>query len=155
MPYRPLATTEVGRNYAYKSVWASAACAVAVLPLYLSGFDGVIYGWIFGGAAGGVLASIVTGRTDDYFRSLGGAGHRWVMFALFAYLILGWLAIVTGRAVPTENYGILGGSPRESGNAAVSLFFDGHLAAIILAIVYHTGYGYQWLRDRVGSEGKA
>ena len=154
MPYRPHTPTETDRIYAYKSVWASAACSVAVLPLYLTGYDGIIYGWIFGGAAGGVLASTITGRTDDYFRTIVAVGHRWAMFAMFAYMILGWFADMTDLAT-SPGRTILDGQQPVSGNAAAALFFDGQLAAIILAIVYHAGYGYQWLRDRGGIESAA
>jgi len=151
VPYRPYTPAETDRSYAYKSVWASAACSVALPPLYLTGYDGIIYGWIFGGAAGGLLASTITGRTDDYFRSLVAVGHRWAMFAVFAYMILGWFAYMTDLAVPPGRT-ILDGQQPVPGNAAAALFFDGQLAAIILAIIYHAGYGYQWLRDRGYSE---
>lgn len=154
MPYRPYALSETNRSFAYRSVWVSAACSVVLLPLYLAGFDGIVYGWILGGAAGGVLASTITGRTDDYFRSLVAVGHRWAMFALFAYVMLGWLANLTGLVVP-PGYGFLAGPPAAQVAGAAALLYDGHLAAIILAIVYHTGYGYQWLRDHVGSEDMA
>ncbi|MFL0670716.1 MAG: hypothetical protein ACJLS3_04600 [Erythrobacter sp.] len=154
MPYRPYAPTETDRSYAYKYVWASAACSVTLLPLYLVGFDGIIYGWIMGGAAGGLLASTITGRTDDYFRSLVAVGHRWAIFALFAYMILGWFACVVDLAVP-PGFGILAGEVREEHSGGATLLFDGHLAAIMLAIIYHAGYGYQWLRDRVGTEDEA
>lgn len=154
MPYRPYSPSETDRSYAYKYVWASAACSVTLLPLYLTGFEGIIYGWVMGGAAGGLLASTITGRTDDYFRSLVAVGHRWAIFALFAYMILGWFAYVTGLAIP-PGLGILAGATHAHENRSAALLFDGHLAAIILAIIYHAGYGFQWLRDRAGSGDKA
>lgn len=151
MSYRPYTPAETDRSFVYKYVWFSAACSVTLLPLYLTGFEGIIYGWIMGGAAGGLLASTITGRTDDYFRSLVAMGHRWAMFAVFAYMILGWLAYVTDLAVPAGRGMLADDLPAEQSRAA-ALLFDGHLAAIILAIIYYAGYGYQWLRDRVGLE---
>lgn len=154
MPYRPYTPTEPDRSFVYKYVWASAACSIALLPLYLTGFEGIIYGWMMGGAAGGLLGSTITGRTDDYFRSLAAMGHRWAIFAVFAYLILGWLAYLTDLAVPA-GLGMLATDMRAEQSRAAALLFDGHLAAIMLAIIYHAGYGYQWLRDRVGFEEEA
>lgn len=154
MPYRPYTPTETDRSYAYKYVWASAACSVTLLPLYLAGVEGIIYGWAMGGAAGGLLASTITGRTDDYFRSLVAVGHRWAIFALFAYMIFGWFAYVVGWATPA-GFGMLAGKARDEQSGAAELLFDGHFAAIILAIIYHAGYGYQWLRDRVWAEDDA
>ena len=151
MPYRPYTPAETDRSYAYKTVWVSAACSVILLPLYLSGFEGIIFGWIMGGAAGGLMASTLTGRTDDYFRSLVAVGHRWAMFALFAYMILGWLAYTIDLAAPAGR-GMLAGTGRNEQGGAASLLFDGQLAAIMLTIIYHAGYGFQWLRDRAWSE---
>lgn len=146
MPYTPYTATEVSRSYAYRSAWGSAACSVVILPLYLIGFDGIIYGWIFGGAVGGVLASVITGRADDYFRSLCAVGHRWVMFALAIYMLAGWLVWTIDIALPAGR-GVLAGSSAE----VSSVFFDGHLFALVLAIVYHAGYGFQWARDHFGT----
>jgi hypothetical protein len=154
MPYRPYTPTETDRSYAYKYVWVSAACSVTLLPLYLAGVEGIIYGWVMGGAAGGLLASTITGRTDDYFRSLVAVGHRWAIFAVFVYMILGWIAYATDVAVPAGR-GLMAGEIRGEQTGGAALLFDGHLAAIILAIIYHAGYGYQWLRDRAGSEDDA
>ena len=42
MPYRPYATTEVDRNYAYKVAWAGAGCSVISVALYLLGIDGML-----------------------------------------------------------------------------------------------------------------
>lgn len=147
MPYTPYTATEVSRSYAYRSAWVSAACSVVILPLYLTGFDGIFYGWIFGGAVGGVLASVFTGRADDYFRSLCAVGHRWVMFALVAYMLAGWLVWTIDIAHPAGR-GLLA----KSSTDAPSVFFDGHLFAIGLAIIYHAGYGFQWARDHFGSK---
>lgn len=151
MPYRPFTPMQTDRSYAYKSVWVSAVCSVVLMPLYFMGFDSIIYGWIMGAAAGGLLASTITGRTDDYFRSLVAVGHRWAMFALFVYAVFGWIVFTAGFAVPA-GFGILDGANRAEQTGAAALLFDGHPAAITLTIIYHAGYGFQWFRDRVGSE---
>jgi hypothetical protein len=149
MPYRPYVQTESQRSYAFRYMWFGAACSVALLPIYLFGVRGP-YGLILGGAVGGLVASAITGRTDDYFRSLCAVGHRWVVVALGIYMFAGFTLYLSDVASPVGR-GFLSadGQPVSVGGAA--LFFDGHLAAIILAIVYHAGYGYQWLRDRIGS----
>lgn len=153
MAYRPFSTTEVDRSYAYKYMWFGAACSVALLPVYLFDVRGP-YGLIFGGAVGGLLASTITGRTDDYFRSLCAVGHRWVVFALSVYMFAGFTFSLADVATPPA-HGILSDRSEPAPVGGMALFFDGHLAAIILAIVYHAGYGYQWLRDKVGSEDEA
>lgn len=152
MPYRPYTSSESQRSYAYKYVWFGAACSVALLPLYLFGVRGP-YGFIFGGAVGGLLASTLTGRADDYFRSLCANGHRWVVFALSLYMFAGFTLYLFGVATPSGHD--LSGSSEAASVGGMALFFDGHLVGIILTIVYHAGYGYQWLRDRVGSDEEA
>lgn len=151
MPYRPYAMTETDRSYAYKYVWFSAACSVVLLPLYLFGAQGLPYGWVFGGTVGGLLASAVTGRTDDYYRSLCAVGHRWVACALSLYILAGWFLYLTDVGSPAGR-GMLSAGISPGPTGAAALFFDGQLAAIMLAIIYHAGYGFQWLRDRAWSE---
>jgi hypothetical protein len=148
--YRPFAQSESQRSYAYKYVWFGAACSVALLPVYLLGVHGP-YGLIFGGAVGGLFASAITGRTDDYFRSLCTVGHRWVMVALSLYMFAGFTLYLFGDATPPGR-GVLSGSTQPPAVGSMALFYDGHLAAIVLTIIYHAGYGYQWIRDRIGSD---
>lgn len=151
MPYQPYTSTEVDRSYAYKSAWISAACSVVTLPLYLLGYDGIVYGWIFGGAVGGVLASALTGRTDDYFRSLCAVGHRWVMLVLGTYMLAGWLVWTITDVLPPAR-GVLSETNVIRADAGVAMFFDAQLVAIVLVIVFHAGYGFQWLRDHMETQ---
>lgn len=148
MPYRPYALTETDRSYAYKYVWFSAACSVVLLPIYLFGAQGLPYGWVLGGTVGGLLASAITGRTDDYYRSLCAVGHRWLAFGLGLYIVAGWLLSIVDIGTPA-GWGVLSTADAQSPLGGAALFFDGQLAAIILAIIYHAGYAYQWFYDRM------
>lgn len=154
MPYRPLTPSEPDRSYAYRHVWVSAAGSLILLAVYLLEIAKPFNAFIVGTVAGGLIGSAVIGRSDDYFRSLCAVGHRWVFMALGIYLFAGW-AVSEYTDVPTPGLFALSGAAQPPQCAVTALFYDGYFAAIMLAIVYHAGYGYQWLRDRVGSDEEA
>ena len=153
MPFDPLAPTETERSNAYKGIWIGALCAIVTLPLFLMGFDGVAAAIPFGGNVGVLLASTITGRTDDYFRSLCATGHRWVVFALSIYMLAAWLAQIAdlshaaGSALST-------GSFNGSTSVPIALIFDAYLFAIILSLIFYAGYGFAWLRDHFTTSGE-
>ncbi|PKP98683.1 MAG: hypothetical protein CVT76_01905 [Alphaproteobacteria bacterium HGW-Alphaproteobacteria-15] len=117
------------------------------------GFDGVAAAIPFGGNVGVLLASTITGRTDDYFRSLCATGHRWVVFALSIYMLAAWLAQIAdlshaaGSALST-------GSFNGSTSVPIALIFDAYLFAIILSLIFYAGYGFAWLRDHFTTSGE-
>lgn len=148
MPYRPYATTEVDRNYAYKVAWAGAGCSVISLALYLLGIDGIVNAWVFGGTVGGLLAATFNRRVDDYYLSLCSTGERWVMVALGLYMIVGWFVWTADIASPA-GLGFLAPDAAAPSGLAPSVLIDGMLVAHVLAVVFYAGYTFRWLRDRV------
>ncbi len=111
---------------------------IALIAMYLAEVDMFLVGWLVGGVAGSVIVAGTRGNTDSYYQSLVGMGLRWMAFALGAVAVL--LMPVSSRSL-------------------IEVFIpdasivtrDGYLLTLILALVFHAGYAFAYLRDLLAS----
>lgn len=152
MPYKPNAYNppEVGPGYAYRYFWAGAVCCALTCANFLVRYDGIFSGVIAGCAIGGVVASSINGRADDYFRSLCAVGHRWAMMVLAAYLFVMFIAQNSDLAVSPGQVAFAGASAADM-TAKKAILFDGYLLALCLSVTFYAGYIFQWSRDHFGA----
>jgi hypothetical protein len=152
MPYKPYAYNppEVDRSYLYRYFWAGAVCCALTGANFFVRYDGMFSGLIAGCAIGGVLASSINGRSDDYFRSLCSVGHRWAMAVLAAYLFAIFIAQSSDLAVSPAQVAFAGASAADM-TAKKAILFDGYLLALCLSVAFYTGYIFQWARDYLGA----
>lgn len=149
MTYDPFAPTQVDRSRTYNMVWIGAACSIYTFANYFIGWEGLPTAIIFGGATGGVLGSVLTGRTDEYHRSLCAMGHRWAIFMLASYMFAAWLFQIADISYGAGYASIVGAKP-DSGPAFAKFLFDGYFLAIVLSLVFYAGYAYAWGKDYLG-----
>lgn len=150
MPYKPGAIDESDRSYLYRYFWAGAACCALMCANFFLRYDGVFSGLIAGCAIGGVLASSINGRADDYFRSLCAIGQRWAMTVLAAYLFAAFVAQNSDLAVSPGQIAFAGASAADM-TAKKAILFDGYLLALCLSTAFYAGYIFQWARDYFGA----
>jgi hypothetical protein len=152
MPYTPHAYNppEVDRSYLYRYFWAGAVCCVLTCANFFLRYEGILPSWIMGGAIGGVLASSISGRADDYFRSLCSVGHRWAMAVLSVWLFVMFVAQGSYLAVSPGQVTFSGASAANM-TAKKAILFDGYLLALCLIVAFYAGYIFQWARDHLGA----
>jgi len=152
MPYNPKAYNppEMDRSYLYRYFWAGAVCCALTCANFFLRYDGILPAWIMGGAIGGVLASSINGRADDYFRSLCAVGHKWAMAVLAAYLFAMFIAQSSDLGVSPGQVAFAGASAADM-TAKTAILFDGYMLALCLSVAFYAGYIFQWARDHFGA----
>ena len=144
MPYKPSTGYRIDhernqREHRERLYWltlASGAVNVIAIPLHLSGANIAFMGPLFGGMCGSLIVAGFKGNTDGYYRSLVGTGLSWMAFGLGVVMLLLWIDSNTSlmdRLI--AGFDILAG--------------DSLLLALGLALLFHAGYAFAYLRDRL------
>ena len=141
MPYDPKASalddvTAKQRERLYWLTLLSGLGNVAVLGLYLYGAATILLGWLVGGIVGALLVAGFRGHTDDYYNQLVTSGLRLMAFGLGITLLLLWIQEETAllvRLIP----------------GIATLAANAFLLALVLALLFHGGYAFAYLRDRL------
>lgn len=142
MPYDPHSVVEHEKRIAahrerlYWLTLVSGATNLIVLVLYLIGSMDGLLAPLIGAMCGSLIAAGMWGRTDDYYNALVSVGFRWMSAALGIALLLLWIQskmAVIERLIP--------GFDRLAG--------DSYLLALCLALVFHAGYAFAYLFDKL------
>lgn len=149
MPYKPNTIDSKDRSSAYGYIWFSAFCSVIYLASAILGVDASIVGVIWGGAAGGMIVGAFAYYTDDYFQSMCLVGMRCVLMGMAAFILIeAFFSIIdvshsAGQMLADPE----GGVP----DSRFALYFtDAKTIIALLAVLFHAGYVYTWLKDRFG-----
>ena len=151
MPFDPQAPTEEDRSRAFTATWVGLAGSVLMIVGTIFGLDNIVFSLALGAAVGGLIIAAFQGHADDYFRSLSSVGTRWIAAALAIYLFVAFLIQLADVAY-SAGFAASSGQEPESRYASWAYVFDGPLVAASLALVYHAGFAFAWLRDRLGGE---
>lgn len=123
------------RNLAYGVNWVGGACAVALVIWHLLDPMDKLNPIMMGGAAGGLIASIVPSRQDEFFQRLCENGARWTTAFMGLFLFVSFIAI--------------GLHDNGKANSAVSLLLnDAILIGCLAACTYYLGFAVAWWRNR-------
>lgn len=151
MPFDPQAPTEEDRSRAFTTTWVGLAGSIVTTTGAVLGWDNIVFSLALGAAVGGLIIAAFQGHFDDYFRSLSAVGTRWLAAVLAIYLFCAFLVQIADLA-----YGIgfaaSSGRLPDAGNESRAYILDGPFVAAFLALVYHAGFAFAWLRDRFSTE---
>lgn len=141
MPYDPKASSlgDIEAKQRERLYWLTLLSGlgnVAVLGLYLYGADTILLGWLVGGIVGALLVAGFRGHTDDYYNQLITSGLRLMAFGLGIMLLLLWIHAETALLVRLMP-------------GIATLAADAFMLALILALLFHGGYAFAFLRDRL------
>ncbi|GGD51685.1 hypothetical protein GRI62_05935 [Erythrobacter arachoides] len=144
MPYEPSGGYRIDhdrnqREHRERLYWLTLASGVinaVMVPLHLAELETAFVGPLIGGVIGSLLVAGMKGSTDGYFRSLVDTGLSWMAFGLGLAMLLLWIDSNTSlmdRLVP--------GFDRLAGNSL--------LLALVLGLLFHAGYAFAYMRDRL------
>ncbi|MGB3165342.1 MAG: hypothetical protein WBA68_01040 [Alteraurantiacibacter sp.] len=143
MPYEPHsysyekhAANAAHRERLYWLTLVSGATNLIVLVLYVIGAMDGLLAPLIGAMCGSLIAAAIWNRQDDYYNALVTAGFRWMSAALGTVLLLLWMHGATSlidRPLP--------GFERFAG--------DIYLLALTLALMFHAGYSFAYLFDKL------
>jgi hypothetical protein len=140
--YDPEQAVAAQRERLYWLTLVSGVESIVAIAMHLAGVDNfVLNGLIIGGVAGALIVAGIRGRTDGYYQDLVAVGMRWAAFALGIFILLSWASENTsliGRLIP--GFDALNG--------------DTYLLALSLALIFHAGYAFAYLRDLITSRGR-
>ena len=149
MPFDPQAPTEEDRSRAFTATFVGLAGSVVTTVGAVFGWDNIVFTLALGAAIGGLIIAAFHGHSDDYFRSLSSVGTRWLAAALAIYLFCAFLIQLADLAY-SIGFAASSGQVPESGYGSWTYLLDGPLVAAFLALVYHAGFAFAWLRDQLG-----
>ena len=151
MPFDPRAPTEEDRSRAFTATWVGLAGSIVTTVGAVFGWDNIVFSLALGAAVGGLIVAAFQGHSDDYFRSLSSVGTRWLAAALAIYLFFAFLIQLADIAYGV-GFAASSGQAPESRYGSWAYVLDGPLVAAFLALVYHSGFAFAWLRDHFGGD---